>query len=224
MVELLHFVLYSQTNILRNLYHLFLGSSLEKKQGWSMNFALNNMSSIFTQNSGYRLKSTEEKMERIQKKESQINFLEGKKADLKNMQCNTLDEIAQKLALFNNYNDQIDAVKKQFNYEQMMHCTDEAKELGEKIAKAAEELEPKTAEERREELAKEALGIEDEGILDEMLDDLPAEELKDTLDEMLTDKEIIQEELDEELPEIVEQEKLTEMFLDRQYVPFDIKA
>lgn len=197
---------------------------IKKKQGWGMNFALNNMSSIFTKNSGYRLKSTEEKMERIQKKESQINFFEGKKAELKNMQCNTLDEIAQKLALFNNYNYQIDAVKKQFNYEQMMHCTDEAKELGEKIAKAAEELEPKTAEERREELAKEALGIEEEGILDEMLDDLPAEELKDTLDEMLTDKEIIQEELDEELPEIVEQEKLTEMFLDRQYVPFDIKA
>lgn len=189
-----------------------------------MNFALNNMSSIFTQNSGYRLKSTEEKMERIQKKQSQIDFFEEKKAELKNMQCNTLDEIAQKLALFNNYNDQIDAVKKQFNYEQMMHCTDEAKELGEKIAKAAEKLEPKTAEERREELAKEALGIEDEGILDEMLDDLPAEELKNTLDEMLTDKEIIQEELDEELPEIVEQEKLTEMFLERQYVPFDIKA
>lgn len=163
-------------------------------------------------------------MERIQKKQSQIDFFEGKKADLKNMQCNTLDEIAQKLALFNNYNDQIDAVKKQFNYEQMMHCTDEAKELGEKIAKAAEKLEPKTAEERREELAKEALGIEDEGILDEMLDDLPAEELKNTLDEMLTDKEIIQEKLDEELPEIVEQEKLTEMFLERQYVPFDIKA
>ena len=63
-----------------------------------MNFALNNMSSIFTQNSGYRLKSTEEKMERIQKKQSQIDFFEGKKAELKNMQCNTLDEIAQKLS------------------------------------------------------------------------------------------------------------------------------
>ena len=163
-------------------------------------------------------------MERVQKKQSQIDFFEGKKAELKNMPCNTLDEIAQKLALFNNYNDQIDAVKKQFNYEQMMHCTDEAKELGEKIAKAAEELEPKTAEERREELAKEALGIEDEGILDEMLEDLPEDALEDTLDKMLTDKEIIQEKLDEELPEIVEQEKLTEMFLDRQYVPFDIKA
>ena len=54
-------------------------------------------------------------MERVQKKQSQIDFFEGKKAELKNMQCNTLDEIAQKLALFNNYNDQIDAVKKQFN-------------------------------------------------------------------------------------------------------------
>ena len=57
-----------------------------------------------------------------------------------------------------------------------------------------------------------------------MLEDLPEDALEDTLDKMLTDKEIIQEKLDEELPEIVEQEKLTEMFRDRQYVPFDIKA
>lgn len=84
-------------------------------------------------------------MERIQKTQSQIDFFEGKKAELKDMHCNTLDEIAEKLALYNNYNDQIDAVKKQFNYEQMMHCMDEAEELGEKIAEAAEDLEPKTA-------------------------------------------------------------------------------
>lgn len=182
------------------------------------------MFSIFTQNNGYQLKSTEEKMERIQKTQSQIDFLEGKKAELKDMHCNTLDEIAEKLALYNNYNDQIDAVKKQFNYEQMMHCMDEAEELGEKIAKAAEELEPKTAEEKREELAKEALGVEDEGILDEMLDELPEETLEETLDEMLKDSQAVKEALEEELPEIVEQEKLTEMYLDRQYVPFDTKA
>lgn len=186
-----------------------------------MNISFNN---LFTQNNGYHLKSTEEKMERIQKTQSQIDFFEGKKAELKDMHCNTLDEIAEKLALYNNYNDQIDAVKKQFNYEQMMHCMDEAEELGEKIAEAAEELEPKTAEERREELAKEALGVEDEGILDEMLDELPEETLEETLEDMLQDDQTMKEALEEELPEVLEQEKLTEMYLDRQYVPFDTKA
>lgn len=193
-----------------------------------MNISLNNLStsvfSCFTQNNAYQLKSTEEKMERIQKTQSQIDFFEGKKAELKDMHCNTLDEIAEKLALYNNYNDQIDAVKKQFNYEQMMHCMDEAEELGEKIAEAAEELEPKTAEERREELAKEALGVEDEGILDEMLDELPEETLEETLEDMLQDDQTMKEALEEELPEVLEQEKLTEMYLDRQYVPFDTKA
>ncbi len=195
------------------------------KQGWGMNISLkNNMFSIFTQNNGYQLKSTEEKLERIQQTQSQIDLIEGKKAELKNRQCSTLDEIAEKLELYNNYNDQIDQVKKQFNYEQMMHCMDEAEELGEKIAEAAEKLEPKTAEERREDLAKEALGVEDEGILDEMLDEMPEEALEETLNEMLMDKKVMKDELDEELPELLEQEKLTEMYLDRQYVPFDIKA
>lgn len=191
-----------------------------------MNISMaNSPLSALTQHYGKGLKSTEEKIERFQKTQSQIDFFEGKKADLKNMRCATLDEIAQKLELFNNYNDQIDAVKKQFNYEQMMHCMDEAQELGEKIAEAAEKLEPKTAEERREELAKEALGIEDEGgMLDELLEDLPAEELQETLEEMLTDDAALKEESDEELPEIVEQEKLTQMYLEQQYIPIDIKA
>ena len=181
--------------------------------------------SALTQHYGKGLKSTEEKIERFQKTQSQIDFFEGKKADLKNMHCATLDEIAQKLELFNNYNDQIDAVKKQFNYEQMMHCMDEAQELGEKIAKAAEKLEPKTAEERREELVEEALGVEDEGgMLDELLEDLPTEELQETLDEMLTEDAALKVESDEELPEIVEQEKLTQMYLEQQYIPIDIKA
>lgn len=191
-----------------------------------MNISMaNSPLSALTQHYGKGLKSTEEKIERFQKTQSQIDFFEGKKADLKNMRCATLDEIAQKLELFNNYNDQIDAVKKQFNYEQMMHCMDEAQELGEKIAEAAEKLEPKTAEERREELAKEALGIEDEGgMLDELLEDLPTEELQETLEEMLTDDAALKEESDEELSEIVEQEKLTQMYLEQQYIPIDIKA
>lgn len=191
-----------------------------------MNISMaNSPLSALTQHYGKGLKSTEEKIERFQKTQSQIDFFEGKKADLKNMHCATLDEIAQKLELFNNYNDQIDAVKKQFNYEQMMHCMDEAQELGEKIAKAAEKLEPKTAEERREELVEEALGVEDEGgMLDELLEDLPTEELQETLDEMLTEDAALKVESDEELPEIVEQEKLTQMYLEQQYIPIDIKA
>ena len=73
-----------------------------------MNISLkNNMFSIFTQNNGYQLKSTEEKLERIQQTQSQIDLIEGKKAELKNRQCSTLDEIAEKLELYNNYNDQI---------------------------------------------------------------------------------------------------------------------
>lgn len=101
---------------------------------------------------------------------------------------------------------------------------DEAQELGEKIAEAAEELEPKTAEERCEEIAEEALGIEDDGgILDELLEDMP-EELQETLDEMLTDSAALKEELDEELPEIIEQERITRMHLENQYTPIDIKA
>lgn len=181
--------------------------------------------SVLTQHYGKGLKSTEEKLERFQKTQSQIDFFEGKKAELKEKHCTTMDEIVQKLELFNNYNDQIDAVKKQFNQEQMMHCMDEAQELGEKIAKAAEKLEPKTAEERREELAKEALGIEDEGgILDELLEDMPEDTLQETLDQMLTDSAAVKEASDEELPEVVEQEKLTQMYLEQQYTPIDIKA
>lgn len=181
--------------------------------------------SVLTQHYGKGLKSTEEKIERFRKTQSQIDFFEGKKAELKEKHCTTMEEIAQKLELFNNYNDQIDAVKKQFNQEQVMHCMDEAEELGEKIAKAAEKLEPKTAEERREELAKEALGIEDEGgILDELLEDMPEDTLQETLDQMLTDSVAVKEASDEELPEVVEQEKLTQMYLEQQYTPIDVKA
>ena len=92
-----------------------------------MNISMaNSPLSVLTQHYGAGLKSTEEKIERFQKTQSQIDFFEGKKVALKNKRCTTMDEIAEKLELFNNYNDQIDAVKKQFNQEQMMHCMDEA--------------------------------------------------------------------------------------------------
>lgn len=192
-----------------------------------MNILRNNSSfSILSQHFGSGLKSTEEKAERQQKAQSQIDFFENRKAGLKNMQCGTLDEIAQKLELFHTYEDQIAAVKKQYNQEQLMHCMDEAKERGEKIAEAAKELEPKTAEERKEELVKEALGIEDGGMLTELLGDTPDEEaLQETLDELLDNEDTLENvEYAEELPEVVEQEKLTKEYLERQYIPIDIKA
>lgn len=191
-----------------------------------MNISMaNSPLSVLTQHYGPGLKSTEEKIERFQKTQSQISFFEGKKAELKDKHCATLEEIAQKLELFNNYNDQIDTVKKQFNNEQMMHCMDEAQELGEKIAEAAEKLEPKTAEERREDLAKEALGVEDEGgILEELLEDMPEDALQETLEEILADDQTAGKASSEELPEIIEREKLTQMYLQQQYTPIDLKA
>lgn len=188
-----------------------------------MNISMNNSPfSVLSQHFGSGLKSTEEKLERQQKAQSQIDFLESRKAGLKNMHCGTMDEIAEKLALFNSYEDQIAAVKKQYNQEQMMHSMDEARERGEKIAEAAKKLEPKTAEERREELVKEALGIEDGGVLDELLEELPeTETLQETLEE-LAEGEQLQEA--GALPEIVEQEQMTQEYLERQYVPIDIRA
>lgn len=186
-----------------------------------MNISLKNSPlSVLTQHYGKGLKSTEERIERMQKTQSQVDFFEQRKSELKNMHCSTLEEIEQKLQLFNDYNAQIDAVKQQFNYEQMMHCMDEAEELGRMIAKAAEKLEPKTADERREELAEEALGIEDDGgILDEMLEDIKdiKEISEEALLEIITDNTAAEEKMEEELPEIVEQEELTEMFLEKQY-------
>ena len=41
---------------------------------------------------------------------------------------------------------------------------------------------------------------------------------------MLTDDKVLKEALDEEMPEIVEQEKITQMYLEQQYIPVDIKA
>lgn len=194
-----------------------------------MNISLNSQSMLL-QKPGRGLKSTEEKLERQQKAQSQIDFFEAQKANLKNMKCETLDEIERKLELFNNYDAQIMAVKQQYNQEQMMHTMDEARELGEKIAKAAEKLEAKTPEERKREQLEEALGIEDEG---GMLSDM----LEESLDKViLLEEELAQEVSEEELenmesmenaemlPEIVQQEELTEEYLKTKYTPIDIKA
>lgn len=135
------------------------------------------------------LKSTQQKMERQTKCENQVAFFEEKKNNLKNMECGTLEEIAEKLDMLHTYEDQIAAVKAQYNQEQVFHVLDEAMEKGEKIAKAVEKTEPKTPEERAEDLAKEALGIEEEeGMLEEAL-----EEVSEVIEETAEISEALEE-------------------------------
>ena len=177
-----------------------------------MNLSINGLSgfSVFSQRFGTAgmLKSTQDKSERQQKAQSQIEFFENQKENLKNMQCDSIEEIARKLEMFHSYEDQIAAVKKQYNNEQMFHIMDEARERGEKIAELAEDYAPKTEEERKEEMVEEALGIEEKGgltesmeevqeITEEMVEELATEnvELLDeamtTEDEMLTETELL---------------------------------
>lgn len=134
------------------------------------------------------LKSTQQKMERQAKCENQVAFFEQKKNNLKNMECSTLEEIAEKLDMLHTYDDQIAAAKAEYNREQMSHALDEALEKGEKIAKAVEKTKPKTPEERAEDLAKEALGIEEEGMLEEAL-----EEVSDVIEETAEMSEALEE-------------------------------
>ena len=139
------------------------------------------------------LKSAQEKAERQQKADSQVAFWEKQKESLKSSECDTVEEIAKKLETLHDYEDEIAAVKKAYNHEQMFHILDEAEETGEKIAEAAEKMEPKTPEERREELAEETLGTEeDKGVLEEMLEEASetlkksaeaSEEMTDMLEE-----------------------------------------
>lgn len=142
-------------------------------------------SKLFTNHSVFQnfgLKSTQEKLQRQAQRDNQITFLENRKTNLKNMECDSLEEISRKLDLFSSYEDQIAAVKEEYNQSQMFHMMDEAKERGEQIAKAAEKYAPKTAEERQEELVEEALGTdESKGVLTESMEEIVdiAEKLTD---------------------------------------------
>ena len=165
-----------------------------------MNLSINGLSgfSVFSQKFGTAgmLKSTQDKLERQQKAQSQIEFFENQKENLKNMQCDSIEEIARKLEMFHSYEDQIAAVKKQYNNEQMFHTMDEARERGEQIAELAEDYAPKTEEERKEEMVEEALGIEEKGGLTESMEEVQeiteeiveelATELVEVLDETMT--------------------------------------
>ena len=138
------------------------------------------------------LKSTQQKATRQEERDNKIAFFEKQKDNLKNMHCETVDEIAKKLEMFHSYEDQIAAAKVAYNNEQMMHMMDESQEIGEKIAEAVEKMEPKTPEERLEDLAEEAMGIESDGIM---------EELQEVVEEVLEEAEEMQDDLKDVLPE-----------------------
>lgn len=174
---------------------------------------------------GRGLKSTQQKMERQETRDRQVAFFEKQKENLKNVKCETVEEIARKLELFHSYEDQIAAAKAAYNNEQMWHMMDESREIGEKIAEAVEKSKPKTPEERMEDLAEEAAGTESGGMLEE-LDEVMEEALE--LQEEMQDvqQEMTQENLRKEAA--VNAQKAAGEEADLQeavvYHPFDIKV
>ncbi len=164
-----------------------------------MNISWDQTSGILRRmNSASMLKSTQDRLERQEETQRQVEFFEKQKENLKNIACGSIEEIAEKLNAFHSYEEQIAAVKAAYNQEQMFHVLDESTERGEEIAEAVEEMEPKTPEERLEEMAEEALGVEEEseGSLEEVMDEI--EEVAEELTEEVT------EELEEALPENAE--------------------
>lgn len=157
------------------------------------------------------LKSTQEKMERQQKTQSEISFWEKQKENLKERECETPEEIAEKLKALHGYEEEIAAAKKAYNSEQIWHVMDEARELGEKIAEAAEEMAPKTAEERREDMVEEAMGTdENKSMMEEMMEDVSdlAEDAK-AMEENAEELEELAEQT-EEMQETKEEQKALE--------------
>lgn len=160
--------------------------------------------SMFLSNS---LKSTEQKLDRQTERDNQIAFFEKQKENLKGMKCDSVEEIMEKLKMFHSYQEQIKAAKQQYNDQQMGHVLDEMLERAEKIAEAAEKAKPKTEEERKEDLIKEAekeaLGTE-EG--DERFDKL-TEEIDKLTEELDKTIEISEEDLTNAVKEKVAEEK-----------------
>ncbi len=155
------------------------------------------------QNNG--LKSTQEKAERQQKAQNEVAFQEN----LKTKECDSVEEIAEKLKALHSYEDEIAAAKESFNNEQMWHIMDEAEEIGEKIAEAAEKMEPKTPEERKEEAVEEALETEeDKGVLEDMLDEVveASEDVTDLTEELAE----MEEETEKQKENLEQTENLTE--------------
>lgn len=139
----------------------------DAEMGFSVN--VGNLRSGGRFGAGNGLKSTREKLERQQECANKVAFFENQKENLKEMKCQTPEEIARKLEMFHSYEDQITAAKMTYNQEQMWHVMDEARERAEKMAEAAEKAKAKTPEEKAEAERKEAAG---DGILDDMLDEI----------------------------------------------------
>lgn len=182
---------------------------------------------------GRGLKSTQQKMERQEARDRQVAFFENQKENLKNVKCETVEEIARKLELFHSYEDQIKAAKMAYNNEQMWHMMDESQEIGEKIAEAVEKSKPKTPEERLEDLAEEAAGMESGGGILDDLDEALEEALE--LQEEMQDMQEVQPEIQDMRQEIQEAQpdrtpeelqKAAENLSEAEaglYRPFDIK-
>jgi uncharacterized phage infection (PIP) family protein YhgE len=146
------------------------------------------------------LKSTQDRMERQAKRDNQIAFFEKQKDNLKNMKSDSLEDISRMLELLQGYNDQITAVKQEYNNSQMFHVMDEARERADKIAEEAEKYAPKTPEEHREDMAEEAVekatGVEKlEGMLSDTMEELSevAEDMEESTEDTLESLEELAE-------------------------------
>lgn len=181
------------------------------------------LSGMVTGGSG--LKSTQQRMQRQEERDNKIAFFEKQKDNLKNMKCETVEDIAKKLDMFHSYEDQIVAAKAAYNSEQMMHIMDEAQERGEKIAEAVKKTEPKTAEERMEDIAEEAMGM-DKGILDEMMDEVMDEvaEIHEELQAAITQESLEEATQMTDVPEMESiEECVQEQIQERIYTPIDLR-
>lgn len=166
-----------------------------------MNISWDQTSSILRRmNTAGMLKSTQDRLERQEETQKQVDFFEKQKENLKNVSCGSVEEIAEKLKMYQSYEDQISSIKAAYNQEQMFHILDESTEEGEKIAEAVEDTKPKTPEERLEEMVEKALGIEDGGEIEEAMEEL--EEVVEELTEEVTEE--LTEDMAEALPENAE--------------------
>ena len=160
-----------------------------------------NMQGIKLFNTNNMLKSTQDRLERLTKRDNQVAFFEQQKENLKYMQTDSLEDITRKLELLHGYDDQITAAKTEYNNSQMFHLIDEAMERGEKIAEEAEKNAPKTPEERREDIIEEATGVDmDGGMISEMMDEMSeiAEEMTEKASEEIQEMTDQLEEIDVE--------------------------
>ncbi len=162
------------------------------------------MMNVNMKNTGFlgnpMLKSTQDRMKRMAQRDQKIAFFEQQKENLKSMKTDSLEDISRKLDMLQGYNDEIAMAKTEFNNGQIYHMLDEARELGEKMAKAAEKNAAKTPEERREELIEEITGVENDGLLSEIMDELPdieeemTEESLDALEDVSEERLQVKEE------------------------------